>query len=76
MHTSTGLREMIPDADLLLPKPWSNISLLRVQIINRKNLLRITISKKENAIKNVIDVQLKIRKQSKKNAIKNKSIYN
>ena len=67
---------MIPDADLLLPKPWSNISLLRFQIINRKNLLRITISKKENAIKNVIDVQLKIRKQSKKNAIKNKSIYN
>ena len=66
MHTSTGLREMIPDADLLLPKPWSNISLLRFQIINRKNLLRITISKKENAIKNVIDVQLKIRKQSKK----------
>lgn len=66
MHTSTGLREMIPDADLLLPKPWSNISLLRVQIINRKNLLRITISKKENAIKNIIDVQLKIRKQSKK----------
>ena len=66
MHTSTGLREMIPDADLLLPKPWSNISFLRVQIINRENLLRITISKKENAIKNVIDVQLKIRKQSKK----------
>lgn len=66
MHTSTGLREMIPDADLLLPKPWSNISLLRFQIINRKNLLRITISKKENAIKNIIDVQLKIRKRSKK----------
>jgi len=21
MHTSTGLREIIPDADLLLPKP-------------------------------------------------------
>lgn len=57
---------MIPDADLLLPKPWSNISLLRFQIINRKNLLRITISKKENAIKNIIDVQLKIRKRSKK----------
>ena len=61
---------MIPDADLLLPKPWSNISLLRFQIINRKNLLRITISKKENAIKNVIDVQLKIRKQSKKMQLK------
>ena len=70
MHTSTGLREMIPDADLLLPKPWSNISLLRFQIINRKNLLRITISKKENAIKNIIDVQLKIRKQSKKMQLK------
>ena len=61
---------MIPDADLLLPKPWSNISLLRFQIINRKNLLRITISKKENAIKNIIDVQLKIRKQSKKMQLK------
>ena len=60
MHTSTGLREMIPDADLLLPKPWSNISLLRVQIINRKNLLR-TIKSEEKEIKNIFDVQLKTR---------------
>ena len=59
MHTSTGLREIIPDADLLLPKPWSNISLLRVQIINRKNLLRTIKSKEEKAIKNIFDVQLK-----------------